>query len=148
MRVALDTNILVYVEGVNGAAPKKIAVDLIEKLREENTFLPVQALGELFRVLVKKARWPPAQAKAAILSWQSVFPLIETSPAVLLAAVDLAAGHHLNIWDAIILSAAAAAGCRVLLSEGMQEGFVWNGVTIVNPFAAKPNKLLARVLGE
>jgi predicted nucleic acid-binding protein len=148
MRVALDTNILVYFEGLNGAAPKKAAVDLIENLPEASTFLPVQALGELFRVLVRKARWPPAQAQTALVTWQNTFPLIETSPAVLLGAIDLAADHHLDIWDAVILSAAAATGCRLLLSEDMQEGFTWNGVTVVNPFAAKKNKLLAGALGE
>ena len=55
MRVALDTNILAYAEGVNRAARKKAALDVIEKLSAENTFLPVQVLGELFHVLVRKA---------------------------------------------------------------------------------------------
>lgn len=146
MRVALDTNILVYVEGVNGATPQKIAVELIEKLPEQDTFLPVQALGELFRVLVKKAGWSSTLARAALLSWQNTFPVIETSPAVLLAAIDLAVDHHLNIWDAVILSCAAEAGCRLLLSEDLQQGFTWRGVTVANPFAAKKHELLKGLL--
>jgi predicted nucleic acid-binding protein len=146
MRIALDTNILAYVEGVNGGAQKKIAAELIRKLPEASTFLPVQVLAELFRVLVRKARWSPAQARTAVLSWQDAFPLIETSPSVLLAAIDLAADHGLSIWDAVILAAAAAAGCRLLLSEDLQEGFTWSGVTVANPFAAKRHDLLASVL--
>jgi len=147
MRIALDTNILVYAEGVNGALRAKTTVELIKKLPESSTFLPVQVLGELFRVLVRKSAFPPQEARTVVLHWQDTFPPIETSPSVLVAALDAAADHGLSIWDAIILSAAAAAGCRLLLSEDMQEGFTWGGVTVVNPFAAKRHDLLAALLG-
>jgi predicted nucleic acid-binding protein len=148
MRLALDTNILAYAEGVNGAVRKKAALDIIEKLPEESTFLPVQVLGELFQVLVRKAERSPQKARVAILSWQDAFPLIETSPAVMLAAIDLAAQHHLGIWDAVVLSAAAAGGCRLLLSEDLHAGFTWNGVTVTNPFSKDRHELLAALLGS
>jgi predicted nucleic acid-binding protein len=146
MRVALDTNILAYAEGVNGASRKKSALDIVEKLPPDSTFLPVQTLGELFHVLVRKAGRSPDRARAAILSWQDTFPLIETSPAILLAATDLAAHHGFSIWDAVIFSAAAAAGCRLLLSEDLQAGFTWNGVTVANPFSSSRHELLAALL--
>lgn len=147
MRLALDTNVLAYAEGVNGVARKKAALDIIDKLPEESTFVPVQVLGELFHVLVRKADRSPERARAAILSWQDVFPLVETSPAVMLAAADLAIQHRLSIWDAVVFSAAAAAGCRLLLSEDLQEGFTWNGVTVTNPFSQERHELLAELLG-
>ena len=78
MRVALDTNILAYAEGVNGAPMRKAALELVQRLPEGTTLLPVQTLGELFNLLVRKARRPPAKARNAILSWQDAFPLIET----------------------------------------------------------------------
>ncbi len=146
MRLALDTNILAYAEGVNGAARKKSALDIIAKLPADSTFLPVQVLGELFHVLVRKAGRPPERARAAILSWQDAFPLIETSPAVLVAGSDLAARHGISIWDAVIFAAASAAGCRLLLSEDLQPGFTWNGVTITNPFSAVRHPLLEALL--
>ena len=146
MRVALDTNVLVYAEGINDAAKQKTALQIIERLPEDSTFLPVQVLGELFRVLVNKARRTPERAQAAILSWQDVFPLIETSPAVMLAATDLAVHHDLGIWDAVVLSAAAAAGCRLLLSEDLHSAFTWNGVTVANPFSRERDELLTALL--
>lgn len=148
MRVALDTNVLAYAEGVNGAPAKKTAVELIAGLPQESTFIPIQALGELFHVLVRKAARPPERARAAILSWQDAFPLIETSPNVLFSAADLATQHRLSIWDSVVLSAAAASGCRVLLSEDLQEGFTWSGVTVVNPFAKQKHELLESLLAE
>ncbi len=146
MRVALDTNILAYAEGVNGASMKKAALDLVLRLPRDSAVLPVQTLGELFNVLVRKAGRTPARARAAILNWCDAFPIAETSPTVMLAATDLAVDHRLGIWDAVILSAAAEAGCRLLLSEDLQDGFTWNGVTVTNPFVPSRHALLSAFL--
>ena len=146
MRVALDTNILAYAEGVNGADMKRTALELVEQLPGSAVVLPVQTLGELFSLLVRKAGRVPAKARKAILSWRDAFSLIETSVDVMLSAADLATDHQLSIWDAVILSAAAEGGCRLLLSEDLQEGFTWKGVTVTNPFAAKKHELLAALL--
>lgn len=143
MRLALDTNILVYAEGVNGEPRQQRSLPLISRLPRESTFIPVQVLGELFRVLVGKSRVSPKAAQARVANWQASFPLIETSPAVLSSAIDLAVQHKLRIWDAVILAAADEAQCRLLLSEDMQDGFTWRGVTVANPFAAKKHELLA-----
>jgi predicted nucleic acid-binding protein len=146
MRIALDTNVLVYAEGVNGAPRRKAALALVERLSLEDTFVPVQALGELFHVLVRKARWQAVQARKSILEWQDTFAMIETSTSVLFAASELAVQHNIGIWDAVVLSATAAGGCRMLLSEDLQDGFTWNGVTVVNPFAPAKHPLLAALL--
>lgn len=148
MKVALDTNVLAYAEGVNGASMKKVALELLQKLPDGSAALPVQVLGELFSLLVRKAGRSPGKARKAILSWQDAFPLIETSAEVMVAAVDLATDHKLNIWDSIILSAAAEAGSRLLLSEDLQDGFTWRGVTVTNPFGSSKHKLLAAFLGS
>src|ERR1700756_590259 len=125
---------------------RKAALELVRRLPEGTTLLPVQTLGELFNLLVRKARRTPAKARKAILSWQDAFSLIETSAEVLLAAADLATDHQLSIWDAVILSAAAEGGCRLLLSEDLQEGFTCKGVTVTNPFAPKKHELLTALL--
>ena len=64
----------------------------------------------------------------------------------MLAAADLATVHQLSIWDSVVLSAAAESGCRLLLTEDMQEGFTWKGVTVTNPFATSKHELLAALL--
>ena len=40
MRVALDTNVLAYAEGVNGEDMKRTALELVEKLPENAVLLP------------------------------------------------------------------------------------------------------------
>ena len=148
MRVALDTNVMAYAEGVDDDRMQAIAMELVLKLPSGSTILPIQTLGELFNVLVRKGGRSRDAARAAVLKWRDGFPVIETSAAIMLAATDLAVDHRLNISDSVILSAASQAGCRLLLSEDLQNGFTWNGVTVTNPFAASRHPLLEALITE
>jgi predicted nucleic acid-binding protein len=143
VRVAIDTNVLFYAESGDADPKNTTAIELLERLRPEETVIPIQVAGELFAVLVRKARRSREEARDVVLSWGDHFPLIETSPDILLVAMSLAMQHQLPLWDAVILAAAADAGCRVLLSEDFQDGFTWAGITVVNPFAPAKNPLLA-----
>jgi predicted nucleic acid-binding protein len=148
LKVALDTNVLAYAEGINGAERRDPALALVQRLPQEATVVPVQVLGELFNVLVRKAGKSRAEAREALLSWRDTFHVVETSPEIMLTAADLATVHQLGIWDAVILSAASQANCRLLLSEDLQEGFTWGGVTVVNPFASARHVLLDALLED
>jgi predicted nucleic acid-binding protein len=148
VRVALDTNVLAYAEGINAAQRRGSALDLVQRLPQEATVIPVQVLGELFNVLVRKGGRSRADAREALLGWRDTFPVIETSPEIMLTAVDLATDHQFGIWDAVILSAASQAGCRLLLSEDLQDGFTWGGVTVINPFASPRHLLLETIISN
>ena len=147
MRVALDTNILAYAEGMNGAPRRREAVELIEAIPQSSIVLPVQVLGELFMVLTRKAGRTPVAARTAVLGWRNAFALTETSPAAFLSAMDLTL-NQFSLWDAVIFCSAAEADCRILLSEDMHDGFVGMGLTIINPFARRRHSLLEALLGQ
>lgn len=135
MPVALDTNILVYVEGMNDPARQEAAIAAVSAAREaEGIAVPAQVLGELFNVLTRKGRIGPGAARQAVAGWVAAATVLPTTEAVIAEAMEIAALHRLAFWDAVILAAAAQAGCRVLLSEDMQHGFAWRGVTVRNPF--------------
>lgn len=146
MRVALDTNILAYAEGIGDAERHSRALSLISRLDPTSTVLPAQALGELFRVLTSKAKRPLPEARDAILSWSDSFPVADSTWSSFQMAFEISAAHQLQIWDALILAVAAEGRCRLLLSEDFQDGFSWNGVTVVNPFAQEPSSLLERLM--
>lgn len=147
MRVALDTNILAYAEGVKGVEKRDEAITLLRKLPEHAVIVPAQALGELFNVLVLKAKRSRATARTAVLTWRDAYAVGETSAAVMVNAVDLAHDHQMRIWDAVMLSVAAEAECRLFLSEDLQDGFTWRGVSVTNPFGATRHALLDALLG-
>ena len=137
---------LAYAEGVNTETRQSEAQDVLRRLPAESVVLPAQVLGELFRVLTRKGGASVQSARAKLMSWIDGFSVEGTAPGVLVVAADLAATHQLDIWDAVILSAASAAGCSLLLSEDLQDGFIWGGVTVVNPFAESLHPLLASAL--
>jgi predicted nucleic acid-binding protein len=142
MRLALDTNILVYAEGLNDATRRAQARELLSKLVRADVVLPVQVAGELFRVLVRKAGRTPADARLAVEGWQGLFGSEPTTASAFASAMALSSGHGMDIWDTTIIAVAAEAGCHLLLSEDLSDGFSWHGVTVANPFAAKPHPLL------
>jgi predicted nucleic acid-binding protein len=51
-----------------------------------------------------------------------------------LAAIDIHRAHGFSFWDALILRAASKTGCAVLLTEDLQDGRVFDGVQVSNPF--------------
>ena len=146
MLAALDTNVLLYATGLNGEPMQRRALAITDRLVPESTLVPVQVLGELYAALVRQGGRSRAEARDTVLRWGDTFPIIETSSSVQLMAMELAIDHQLSPWDAVILSAAADAGCRLLLSEDLQDGFTWSGVTVANPFAPKRHPLLEAML--
>jgi predicted nucleic acid-binding protein len=100
VKIALDTNVLAYAEGVNDVVKRDIVFDLVRALPPHTVVIPVQVLGELFNVLVRKAGRSRTDASSALLGWRDAFAVIPTTPEVMLAAVDLATVHHVSIWDA------------------------------------------------
>ncbi|HEV8208608.1 MAG TPA: PIN domain-containing protein [Vicinamibacterales bacterium] len=148
MLVALDTNVLLYAAGLDGEAMQRRALAIVDRLVPESTLVPVQVLGELYAALMRKGGRSRTQARDAVLRWGDTFPVIETSSSVQLMAMELSVNHQLAPWDAVILSAAADANCRLLLSEDLQDGFTWSGVTVANPFSAKRHALLDAMLSS
>lgn len=146
MRVAIDTNILAYAEGIGDAARRDSSLELLTRLPAGNVLLPAQTLGELFRVLTGKTKCPPDTARTRIQQWADSFEVPDSSWSAFQAAFDLTVDHNLQIWDALILAVTAENRCRVLLSEDMQHGFTWRGVTVVNPYRIPPHPLLVSLL--
>lgn len=144
--VALDTNVLAYAEGVTDAARQARALEIVAGLDAGRVVVPIQVLGELHRVLTVKAGRTTDAARNAILSWRDALTTRDTSAAALLAAMDLVVDHRLSLWDALVLAVAAEAGCRLLLTEDLNEGFTWRGITVVNPFAHTLHPLLTGLL--
>jgi predicted nucleic acid-binding protein len=148
MRAAVGTNILAYAEGVNGLEPRRAALGILRRLPTPATVIPVQALGELYNVLVRKTGRSAAEARTSVMAWATTYSTANTTRSALVTAVELAAAHRLGIWDSLILAAAAENGCGFLLSEDLQDGFTWGGLRVTNPFAEPRFPLLDALLED
>lgn len=150
--IAFDTNILAYLAVVDRAPADRAKIERVKQLvprlgRSCALVAPTQALGELF-VVLRKAKTDAVDARQIVNHFASEFVTATTDELSLGRALDLAVDHRLQFWDALILTAAVDAGCSLLLSEDMQDGFVVAGLTVVNPLAATPNEKLTRLLAR
>lgn len=151
-RVALDSNVLAYLAGVSRSREDEAKItaarSLIRRLANHVSFIaPAQAMGELF-VVLRRSGAPADEARSILIEFTDAFGTSGSESRSILAAADLVVDHKLQFWDSLMLTAAANAGCTLLLSEDMQSGFVTRGVTIVDPFSPTPHpKLVALQTG-
>ena len=127
MRLA-DTNVLLY--AVSRAADEQgkagIALGLLD---EDDIALSVQVLQEFYvqaTRATRRDRLSHEQASLFVESWLR-FPVQEVTVAVMQAALATSARFRISYWDAAIVEAARAAGCRVVLSEDFGDGQEFGG---------------------
>lgn len=134
MRRFLDTNVVVYADDHDAGAKRTRARELLaDALASGEGVISTQVLQEFFVTVTRKLNVDPAIArrKVEILAEMDVV-LIDRE--LILGAIDLHRLHSLSLWDALVVRAAAVAGCGVLLSEDLQDGQVIDGVRIEDPF--------------
>lgn len=148
MKIALDTSILVHAYSFDDLSRQTAAIDVIARLPYGNVVVPLRVLVELVQVLTRTLNWTAADAAREALVVAESFDIVETSLAALFDAMDLAVARQLPIHDALTIATAAEAGCGLLLTEALPEGFAWNGVTVTNPFQAKQHVWLEKLIDE
>ena len=131
----LDTNVLLYSISRDPAevGKREIAEGLLDA---DDMALSVQVLQEFYVQATRATRTdalPHDIAAGLIRTWMR-FKVQEITLPVMVGALEIKAAHRLSYWDAAILAAASALGCRELLSEDMAHGREVEGVRIVNPF--------------
>jgi predicted nucleic acid-binding protein len=77
---------------------------------------------------------PPEEA------WDDVSALLAWNPqpidrGVLTGAHEIEQRYRLSWWDSLVVAAAQVQGCAILLSEDLQDGATFAGVTVRNPFS-------------
>ena len=150
MRVAIDTNVLAYIAGVVMAEADRGKAELAREQvavirRSADAVLPTQVMGELYHLLTRRGE-DRSRARETVRSFGETHIVVHAVTTTFLAALDLASEDRLQFWDALILATANEAGCTLLLSEDMQDGFTVRGLTVVNPFSASPHPKLRALL--
>lgn len=134
----LDTNVLVYAYDASAARHMAVAQALLETaLRTDNACLSAQVLGEFFVTVTRKIHSPLAvKAAAEIVGVLGKLHVVTIDLLLVRQAIRLQGEPGLSYWDALILAAAARAGCTEVLSDDLNPGQVIHGVRVRNPFAS------------
>ncbi len=142
-----DTNLLLY--SVDNEAGKKHedAWKLVALAsRSKAAVLTEQSLIEFLHASVRKRMRPLAQAAESVSKWIAVFPVIVPDSTIVERTIALLERHKLSVWDARLIATCASNECSVLLSEDMQNGASYGGVTVLNPFKSGNRPILGHLL--
>ena len=135
-RSFIDTSVLVYAEASDAPLKQRAALALLKGLYEEGLgVLSTQVLQEYCNVALNKLKLP-AQYVRSQLDLYEQFEVVQVTPAIIHAGLDIHQTRNVSFFDAIVLASAHAAGCDVIWTEDMNAGDVINGVSIANPFCA------------
>lgn len=133
----VDTNVLVYAHDGTAGDKGTRAREVVHKLwRSGEGCLSVQVLQELFVTLTRKVPRPLDVDGAAVIvsdfsAWRTHVP----NAADVVATIDIHRLAGISFWDAMIIRSAAKLACPVLYSEDLNEGQVYDGVRVVDPFS-------------
>jgi predicted nucleic acid-binding protein len=134
--VFLDTNILLYRLDKSQPDKRQTAIDLIREHVGEIA-ISVQVLQEFYVNATRKLGLTPSNARSDVELW-SQRRVIQTTPQLVLSAIDSSERYRISFWDALIVESAVAADATVLFTEDMNNGQSIRGVRIVNPFSLVP----------
>ena len=140
--VFVDTNVLVYARDAREPAKRARAVAWLELLwREQLGRTSTQVLSEYYVTLTRKLE-PRVAAEDA---WDDVSALMAWRPqpsdeALMKRGREIELRYRLGWWDCLIVAAAHVQGCALLLSEDLQDGGVYGGVTMRSPFTLGVNE--------
>jgi len=124
-----DSNILIYAFSTDARRGRALAAIA------GGGVISVQVLNEFTSVLRRKQKQDWSVIEAALNSLRFRFPdIVPLTVDTYAAALGFARDHGLGFYDALIVAAAAGAGCDTLYSEDMQHRRVIAGLTIRNPF--------------
>ena len=134
--VFVDTNVFIYARDADERVKRPRAAAWLEHLwREQLGRTSVQVLSEYYVNVTRKLvpGLPPDEAwddVKALLTWKP----IPIDGSLLEAGREIERRHRLSWWDCLIVAAAQLQGCGLLLTEDLQDGAVFGGVTVRSPF--------------
>jgi len=136
-RFFLDTNIFVYCFNGDAAGKRNRALQLVrEAVSTRRGIVSYQVVQEFFNVALRRFVQPISHAEAEQYLGTVFRPLlaVHSSLALYQQALTISQRYQFSWFDALIVTAAQIAECRVLYTEDLQHGQELEGVRVENPF--------------
>jgi predicted nucleic acid-binding protein len=131
--VFLDTNVVVYAFDDADPAKQSIAIEVLEA--GDRLVVSTQVLLEAWWVLTRRLAVPLGEDDASkVIDELCALPVVSTDPDLVRRAIETGRRFNIAVWDALIIEAARASGCRRVLSEDLNSGQDFEGVVVSNPF--------------
>lgn len=132
----VDTNVVLY--SVSTLAVNKPKMQIARRiLAEPDLAFSVQVLQEFYTQAIRPTRVDALthqQATHAIVEMRR-HPIQPMTEEIFDAALVTKQRYQVSYWDAAIIEAARAIGCSTVVSEDLDDGAIYGGIRVENPFA-------------
>ena len=134
----VDTNVLLYAASTVPEEERKARIAR-ELLDSGDLALSVQVLQEFYVQATRPSRSVKLTHRQASLLVEAFlrFPVQETTVSLVRASLEARERFQISYWDAAIIEAARALGCRTVLSEDLSGGRDYDDVTVEDPFKSR-----------
>lgn len=133
----IDSNVFIYLFDENNPGKREVAQRLIQDALISGTaYISFQVIQETLNIITRKLKKPATAQQARRFLDSVLVPLWHVMPnqSLYQRSLDIQTRYHYSFYDALIIAAAAGAGCKRLYSEDLQDGQRIEGLTIENPF--------------
>jgi len=134
--VFVDTNIFVYARDPRDPTKKSCAKEWLQLLwNDKRGRTSIHVLSEFYAVLTRKLKTVSRDD-----AWEDVQLFMAWNPQpidaqMLARAYEVEHRFHLSWWDSLVVASAQAQACVLLLTEDLQDGANFGGVSVRNPFS-------------
>jgi len=133
-RCFIDSNIIVYANDVSAGVKQERAIDITIRLMQAQTgVVSTQVMQEYAKVALDKLHQEPEIVLRQLKLMETFIQSPITSKTTR-RAVEIKTAYQISFWDANIISSAESADCDIILSEDLNDGQLYAGIQIVNPF--------------
>lgn len=130
----IDTNVIVYANDGARPAKQQQAIDCVTaRLRTGTGVISTQVLMEYASVATGKLGQEQEAIDRQLLLLDRL-EVVRVDRKLIQHGLDLRRSFDISFWDGVVLAAAIAARCDVLLSEDFSHGRTYAGVEVRNPF--------------
>ena len=130
----MDTNVFVYAADSKNPAKRAVARKLITTaVSLGECRINVQVLNEFTSVAHRKLGLTTDEIKAYLELFRAL-PVLPVSVDVTEKGLDVMNRYEIQFYDALLLVSASESGCDEFISEDLNDGQVYCGMKVVNPF--------------
>jgi predicted nucleic acid-binding protein len=143
--VFVDTNVFLYARDAGEPRKQPRAAEWLAQLwRERTGRTSIQVLSEYYVNVTRKLD-PGLEPEEA---WDDVLALLAWHPQDIDAGLmrrgrEVERRYGLSWWDSLVVGAAQVQGCTLLLTEDLQDGADYGGVTVRSPFKLEVGEAVA-----
>ena len=133
-KIFIDTNILIYTLDSKDPYKQTEAREIMKKVVElHRPVISTQVLKEFYVVATTKLKADRIIVKNIIHNFCNM-EIVQNDLELIEQAIDISIISQLSFWDSLIVAAAEKSKCESIISEDLNSGQIYRGVTVINPF--------------